>query len=89
MADLDEKSWNDTVALDLDGVMWCSQAALPALQASGGAIVNTSSLVAMAPAPGSGAYSAAKVGVALSRSTSSAMAKVDSPMGPLLLTWMV
>ena len=63
LADLDEASWRDTVALDLDAVLWCSQAARPALEASGGAIVNTSSLVALAPAPGSGAYSAAKAGV--------------------------
>lgn len=63
LADLEEQPWRETIALDLDAVLWCSQAALPALESSGGAIVNTSSLVAIAPAPGSGAYSAAKAGV--------------------------
>ena len=44
-----------TFRVDLTSALLCSQAALPALQASTGAIVNTSSLVAIAPAPGAGA----------------------------------
>lgn len=53
-------SWHDVFRVDLDSALWCSRAALDALRASGGAIVNTSSLVAYFPAPGAGAYNAAK-----------------------------
>jgi NAD(P)-dependent dehydrogenase (short-subunit alcohol dehydrogenase family) len=53
-------TWHHVFRVDLDSALWCSQAALDALRASGGAIVNTSSLVAYFPAPGAGAYNAAK-----------------------------
>lgn len=53
-------TWHHVFHVDLDSALWCSRAALDALRASGGAIVNTSSLVAYFPAPGAGAYNAAK-----------------------------
>ena len=53
-------TWHQVFRVDLDSALWCSQAALDALRASRGAIVNTSSLVAYFPAPGAGAYNAAK-----------------------------
>ena len=53
-------AWHHVFQVDLDSALWCSQAALTALRASGGAVVNTSSLVAYFPAPGAGAYNAAK-----------------------------
>lgn len=53
-------TWHHVFRVDLDSALWCSQAALGALQHERGAIVNTSSLVAYFPAPGAGAYNAAK-----------------------------
>jgi glucose 1-dehydrogenase len=53
-------AWHHVFHVDLDSALWCSQAALGALRESRGAIVNTSSLVAYFPAPGAGAYNAAK-----------------------------
>ena len=52
--------WHFVFKVDLDSALFCSQAALGALRASHGCIVNTSSLVAYFPAPGAGAYNAAK-----------------------------
>jgi NAD(P)-dependent dehydrogenase (short-subunit alcohol dehydrogenase family) len=60
---LDRDVWDATIATDLSSAFYVSQAAFPHLQAHGGAIVNTSSLTALAPAPGAGAYNVAKAGV--------------------------
>lgn len=57
---LDPHDWHFVLKVDLDSALFCSQAALAALRASHGCIVNTSSLVAYFPAPGAGAYNAAK-----------------------------
>jgi NAD(P)-dependent dehydrogenase (short-subunit alcohol dehydrogenase family) len=57
---LDADTWHFVFNVDLDSALFCSQAALGALRASNGCIVNTSSLVAYFPAPGAGAYNAAK-----------------------------
>jgi NAD(P)-dependent dehydrogenase (short-subunit alcohol dehydrogenase family) len=57
---LDERDWHFVFKVDLDSALFCSQAALAELRASQGCIVNTSSLVAYFPAPGAGAYNAAK-----------------------------
>jgi NAD(P)-dependent dehydrogenase (short-subunit alcohol dehydrogenase family) len=57
-------TWHHVFRVDLDSALFCSQAALGALRASGGCIVNTSSLVAFFPAPGAGAYNAAKAALA-------------------------
>ena len=56
--------WKRVFEVDLDTAFYCSQVALPALRASKGAIVNTSSLVAFHPAPFAGAYNAAKAALA-------------------------
>ncbi|HUP76507.1 MAG TPA: SDR family NAD(P)-dependent oxidoreductase [Acidimicrobiales bacterium] len=56
--------WKRVFEVDLDTAFYCSQVALPALRASRGAIVNTSSLVAFHPAPFAGAYNAAKAALA-------------------------
>ena len=55
--------WELTLQVDLSSAFFCSQRAFPALRDAGGAIVNTSSLTAVAPAPGAGAYNAAKAGL--------------------------
>lgn len=60
---LDPAVWDRTLAIDLSSAFYVSQAAFPALRAGGGVIVNTSSLTAVAPAPGAGAYNVAKAGV--------------------------
>ena len=61
---LSSDDWKEVFAVDLDTAFYCSQVALPALRASKGAIVNTSSLVAFHPAPFAGAYNAAKAALA-------------------------
>jgi NAD(P)-dependent dehydrogenase (short-subunit alcohol dehydrogenase family) len=60
---LDRRVWDETITVDLSSAFYVSQAAFPHLRANGGAIVNTSSLTALAPAPGAGAYNVAKAGV--------------------------
>src|SRR4051794_20169758 len=62
-ATLDLDVWNRVMQIDLNAGLYCSQAAHPALAESRGSIVNTSSLIAVQPAPGAGAYGAAKAGV--------------------------
>jgi NAD(P)-dependent dehydrogenase (short-subunit alcohol dehydrogenase family) len=64
LATLALSEWELTFRVDVTSALLCSQAALPALRESKGAIVNTSSLVAIAPAPGAGAYNAAKAALA-------------------------
>jgi len=61
---LSAEDWDLTVRVDVSAAFLCSQQAFPALRASGGVIVNTSSLTAVAPAPGAGAYNAAKAALA-------------------------
>lgn len=57
-------TWDKDVSLNLNGAFYCSQAALPHLQACGrGAIVNISSLAGVHGTLGVGAYSAAKAGL--------------------------
>jgi NAD(P)-dependent dehydrogenase (short-subunit alcohol dehydrogenase family) len=60
---LDAESWELTLKVDLSAAFYCSQQAFPYLSEAQGAIVNTSSLTAIAPAPGAGAYNAAKAGL--------------------------
>jgi NAD(P)-dependent dehydrogenase (short-subunit alcohol dehydrogenase family) len=56
--------WQRTLAVNLDGHFLCARRAIPLLRAAGGgSIVNMSSLTALSPAPGAGAYNAAKAGV--------------------------
>lgn len=61
---LSPEDWKRVFEVDVDTAFYCSQAALPALRATKGCIVNTSSLVAFHPAPFSGAYNAAKAALA-------------------------
>jgi NAD(P)-dependent dehydrogenase (short-subunit alcohol dehydrogenase family) len=55
--------WRQDIALNLDAAFYCSQAALPMLQAASGAIVNISSLAGANGTMGVAAYSAAKAGL--------------------------
>jgi len=60
---LDE--WNGTLAVNLTGTFLMCQAAIPALVASGGAIVNVASVAGVRAVPYSAAYCASKGGVVL------------------------
>jgi NAD(P)-dependent dehydrogenase (short-subunit alcohol dehydrogenase family) len=60
LLDITEADWDFIMRVDCSSALFCSQAAHPHLVASGGAIVNTSSLCAVFPAPGAGSYNAAK-----------------------------
>ena len=59
--DIDLESWRRVTAVDLDGVLLCMKAEIPAmLSAGGGSIVNISSMFGVVSMPGGGAYTAAK-----------------------------
>jgi NAD(P)-dependent dehydrogenase (short-subunit alcohol dehydrogenase family) len=60
LLDITEADWDAVMRIDCSSALFCSQAAHPHLVATGGSIVNTSSLCAVFPAPGAGSYNAAK-----------------------------
>jgi NAD(P)-dependent dehydrogenase (short-subunit alcohol dehydrogenase family) len=99
VADLAVADWNLSLAVNVTGTLFCTQAALPHLRAAGGgSIVNQSSVAALVGIPGLAAYSAAKGAVvALTRALAAELAPerirvnaicagtVDTPMvRPLL-----
>jgi NAD(P)-dependent dehydrogenase (short-subunit alcohol dehydrogenase family) len=63
LAKMDLAKWDRDVQLNLSAAMYCSQAALPHLKASKGAIVNISSLAGVNGTAGVAAYSAGKAGL--------------------------
>jgi NAD(P)-dependent dehydrogenase (short-subunit alcohol dehydrogenase family) len=60
LATISADEWDHVMRLDCSSALYVSQNARPHLEREGGAIVNTSSLCALFPAPGAGAYNAAK-----------------------------
>ena len=60
MGQIDEAAWADLVGSNFKAPLFLSQAAAPALRASGGAIVNITDIHAERPLPGYPLYSAAK-----------------------------
>jgi NAD(P)-dependent dehydrogenase (short-subunit alcohol dehydrogenase family) len=60
LLDITEAEWDFVMRVDCSSALFVSQAAYPHLVASGGTIVNNSSLCAVFPAPGAGSYNAAK-----------------------------
>jgi NAD(P)-dependent dehydrogenase (short-subunit alcohol dehydrogenase family) len=72
-AELDEKTWDRTMAVTLKGVWLCMRSQIPAIQASGGgSIVNIASVSGIKGEAFLSAYSAAKGGViALTKSAAS------------------
>jgi NAD(P)-dependent dehydrogenase (short-subunit alcohol dehydrogenase family) len=60
LLDITESEWDFVMRVDCSSALYVSQAAHPHLLATGGAIVNNSSLCAVFPAPGAGSYNAAK-----------------------------
>jgi NAD(P)-dependent dehydrogenase (short-subunit alcohol dehydrogenase family) len=63
MAEVTQQHWDETIGVNLGGTFFCSQAALPALEASVGNIVNVASDAGIIGYPNGTAYSAAKGGV--------------------------
>jgi meso-butanediol dehydrogenase/(S,S)-butanediol dehydrogenase/diacetyl reductase len=63
IAEMDIEEWHRVVEVDLGGVMYGMKAALPHLEASDGAIVNTASIYGLVGGKGAASYSAAKGGV--------------------------
>ena len=61
--DMDPAAWERVIAIDLHAVFYACRAALPALIAAKGAIVNTASISGLAGDYGFGAYAAAKAGL--------------------------
>jgi NAD(P)-dependent dehydrogenase (short-subunit alcohol dehydrogenase family) len=57
------EDWNRVLAVDFLSTFLCTQAAFEALKKSRGAIVNVSSLTAVAPSVTAGSYSAAKAAI--------------------------
>jgi len=66
LADLDEKTWDQTMAVTLKGVWLCMRSEIPAMLASGGgSIVNLSSVSGIVGGHNLAAYNASKGGVRL------------------------
>ena len=63
IADVTQAHWDETLDTNLGGTFFCSQAALPALKASAGNIVNVASDAGLVGYPNGSAYCAAKGGV--------------------------
>ena len=63
IAEVTQEHWDDTLETNLAGTFFCSQAALPALKATAGSIVNVASDAGLIGYPNACAYSAAKGGV--------------------------
>ena len=67
--DCTEDEWDLTIATNLDAIFWACRAAIPhLLEADGGSIINTASVLGLIGSEGYAAYGAAKAGlVALTR----------------------
>lgn len=60
ITELDVEDWKAVMSVDLDGVFYCTRAALPALIANKGSIVNVSSVSGLGGDWGMSVYNAAK-----------------------------
>ena len=63
MTEVSETSWNQMVGVNLSGVFWCSQAAIPSLIESNGSLINVASCSGLMGQAYTVAYSATKGGV--------------------------
>jgi len=64
VADMDMAAWDETMAINIRGVILCTRAAVPRMKrAGGGAIVNMSSLMGLRGYPMRSAYTASKFAV--------------------------
>lgn len=91
--EMDNEEWHQTIAVDLDGVMYGTKAAIPYLEETEGTVINIASIYGLVGDIGSTAYNAAKGGVVnFTRSVADDMAEqnvrvnsvcpgfVDTPM---------
>jgi NADP-dependent 3-hydroxy acid dehydrogenase YdfG len=87
-AELTLEDWKTTLAVDLDGVFYCAQVALPHLIKSKGSIIHTASVSGLGGDWGMTAYNAAKGVSPILRahlhSNSASMACASTPFAPLL-----
>lgn len=60
VADTEESLWDTMMNVNVKGTYFCTRAALPALQAAGGVVVNVASEAGLIGAPGMTAYCASK-----------------------------
>lgn len=58
-----DEQWSNILRVDLDGLYYCSKAAIPLLAQSGGNILNIASIVGLVPLRNQCAFTAAKAGV--------------------------
>ena len=62
--DIDPKDWDRCIAIDLNGMFYCTRKAMPMIKAAGGgSIINLSSIAGRLPFPMRTPYSAAKFAV--------------------------
>lgn len=59
------ETWRETMRVNIDGTMLCSQKAMPHMERQGGAIVNIGSVSGHAPYVGGGAYAVSKAAIAM------------------------
>lgn len=76
--ELDDKTWNETLGINLTGSFNVARSVLPALVESRGALVLVASTAARHPQPGGAAYAASKAGV---RALAEAIALEYAPLG--------
>lgn len=83
------KEWREVLSINLDGAFYCSQAAYPALKASGhGKIINIGSMMSLFGAPFAAPYSASKGGIVqLTKSLATAWAKDNIQVNAVLPGW--
>lgn len=79
VGDMSEETWNKTIAVHLNGTMYCLRQAIGLMAATGyGRIINIASIAGLTGTVGSGEYAAAKAGIiALTRTA----AKEAGPLG--------
>ena len=58
-----QADWENLLSINLNGVFYCCQAAARVMQATGGVIINLSSIASKAAWPGRVSYAAAKTGI--------------------------
>ena len=63
LANYNPEAWLKTLDVNLNGVLWVSQAVLPLMAPTGGTIINTASRAGKVPPLFNGAYAVAKAGV--------------------------
>ena len=81
--------WREVLSINLDGAFFCSQAAYPALQATGGGkIINTGSMMSLFGSSFATAYAASKGGIVqMTKSLAIAWAKDNIQVNAILPGW--